>query len=172
MVLTTAQLTILKADILADPVLNAQPNNSDGAFAIAEAYNLTAVPDYWVFRTSVTQSEYVGTTTPEATTFSWPQYIARSQAERDGWREMFADGGFGNPSRPNVRQGFQDIFSGATAPPVAQRAHLANVSRRKATRAEKLLIVAGGLGTTASPSTMAFEGALTYQDVLAARTLP
>lgn len=50
MALTPAQLATLKADILADGALNAFPNNSDGAFEIAKAYNAVAAPDYFVWR--------------------------------------------------------------------------------------------------------------------------
>ena len=39
MALTPQQLATLKADILADPALNAFPNNADGNTAIANAYN-------------------------------------------------------------------------------------------------------------------------------------
>jgi hypothetical protein len=165
--LTPAQLTALKNDILADPELAAHPNTADGAFAIAEAYSAVAAPDFWVWRSSVSQAEIVGVATPapDNTSWSWTTYIARSQGERDGWREMFADTGTINPSRPNVRQGLQDIFSGGTG--AGQRTHLLAAARRKANRVEKLF--ATGTGSTASPATMGFEGALSYQDVLSAR---
>lgn len=170
MILTAAQLLILKADILADPALAAQPATPDGAFAIAAAYSLVPTPDFWVWRTQISQSEIVGVTTPapDNTTWSWTIYIARSQAERDGWREMFADTGMINVSRPNVRQGLQDIFSGAGG--AAQRTHLLTIGRRKANRVEKLF--ATGTGSTAAPATMGVEGDLIYQDVLLARALP
>ena len=166
--LTLAQSQTLKADILADPILAGQPQTSDGAFAIAAAYNLLAIPDFWVWRTAVPQHEIVGATSPDGTTWSWTAYIARSQGERDGWREMFADTGGINASRPNIRQGLADIFSGPSG--AAQRTHLLAIGRRAATRAEKLF--ATGLGTSASPATMTVEGELTYQDVLTARSLP
>jgi hypothetical protein len=165
--LTPAQLVMLRVDILADSNLNALPNNSDGAFDIANAYNLSALPDFWVWRTRVTQLEIVATTTDDGTVWSWPAFIARSQGERDGWHEMFADGGYVNASLPNVRQGFADIFSGSANNAPAQRTHLTAIGRRRATRIEKLF--ATGTGSTASPATMGFEGPLNYQDVLTAR---
>ena len=168
MTLTAAQLFVLKTDILADPVLSAQPQTADGAFAIADAYNRTAVPDFWVWRTGVPQFEIVGAPSPDGTSWSWPSYIARSQGERDGWREMFADTGAINFGLANVRQGLQDIFSGAGG--AAQRTHLLAIGRRKSSRAEKLF--ASGTGSTTVPGTMGFEGALSYQDVLNARALP
>jgi hypothetical protein len=72
-----------------------------------------------------------------------------------------------NPSLANVRQGMADIFSGSTNSAPAQRAHLTAVSKRTATKAEKLF--ATGTGTDATPATMTFEGRLSYDDVQAAR---
>lgn len=163
--LSTAQQAVVKADILADPTLNSQPNNSDGAFAIADAYNVAAVIDFWVWRTSVTEAECVGTNSVDGTTWSWTSYIGRSQGERDGWREMFADTGRINPAQANIRQGLADIFSGAGG--AAQRTHLLAIARRKASRIERLL--ATGTGSTAAPATMGFEGPVIYQDILTAR---
>lgn len=169
MSLTTAQLATLKADILADATLNAIPNTPDGAFAIADIYNSIVSPDFWVWRSSVGQAEIVGVTTPapDNTTWSWTIYIGRSQGERDGWREMFADTGAINFTRTNVRQGLQDIFSGAGG--AAQRTHLLAIGRRKSTRGEKLF--ASGTGSTASPATSAFNDGFTlsYSDVQLAR---
>lgn len=168
MPLTNAQQAALKADIAADPVLNAQPVTSDGYQAIADAYNLIFSPDFWVWRTSVGQLEIVTTTTADGTVWSWPAFIARSQGERDGWREMFADGGSVNAALVNVRQGFADIFSGSTNNASAQRTHLLTVARRKATRAEKLFS-SGGNGATATPATMGYEGPISRDDVQFAR---
>lgn len=165
MALTSAQQAALKADILADPVLAAYPDDSDGAFAIAAAYDLPAVPDYWVWRTMVTEHEITDEVSPESTTWSWVAYIARNPGEHNGWARMFNSSETINPSLPQVRQGMADIFSGGTGS--AQRAHLLAVAKRKATRVEKLF--ATGTGVQATPSTMTFEGSLTYADVLDAR---
>jgi hypothetical protein len=169
MPLTSGQLTTLKADIQADGTLNSFPNNPDGNTAIATAYNLASSPDFWVWRTRVTRSEYVNEASVDATTFNWTGtgFITRSQGERDAFRELFNHTGSVNPSLPNVRQAFTDIFSGGTAPAPANRTHMATVSRRKATRGEKLFST--GTGSTAVPAVMAFEGALTFEDVAAAR---
>lgn len=168
--LTLSQLAALRADILADPAFASIPNTPDGAFEIAGAYNANAAPEFWVWRTRVTKDEYVNAEGPDGTTFSWTGsgFIGRSVGERDAWRELFSISGIVNPSQPNVRQAFVDIFSGSTSPAPANRTHLAAVSRRKATRAEKLF--ATGVGTTASPGTLTFEGTLTYTDVLLARS--
>lgn len=158
--LTAAQLLTLKVDIAADPILAAQPNNSDGAFAIAAAYNLLAVPNFIVWRTAILTSDCKKATT-------WTEYIGRSQGERDAWQFMLSNGII-NAADANIRQGIQDIFSGPGG--VASRAALVAIAKRKATRAEKLF--ATGTGTDAVPATMTFEGNLSFQDVEAARNLP
>lgn len=170
--LTTAQLMVLKADIAADPVLSAKPNTPDEAFAIADAYNQLATPDWWMWRTRVKQAEITDQSSVDSTDWSWTAFVGRTQGERDAWREMFATTGAISFARPNVRQGLQDIFSGMSGS--AQRTHLLAVGRRKATRAEKLFGTPAPTGTTSSPATSAFEDGflLTYQDVMAARSLP
>jgi hypothetical protein len=167
MTLTLAQLQVLKAAILADPAFAAQPQNSDGAFAIALAMNLSAVPDFWVWRTAVGKGELVQSTSVDGTTFTWVGngFITRSVGEQTAWQELFGDGAC-NPSLASVRQAFLDIFSGS-GNAAANRTHLAAMGRRVATRAEQLFAV--GTGSTASPALMGAEGALTYQDVAQAR---
>ena len=173
MALTTTQQATLKAALLADSELAAFPPNADGSFALAALLNTAASPDYWVWRSKITQSEIVSTTSGDATTFSWTTYIGRSAGERDAWRQMFANSGDAvNPSNANVRAAFADIFSGVSG--AGQRAHLVAVGRRKATRGEKIFASAtpggsGESGSTGNPASMGFEGALAWQDVDDAR---
>lgn len=160
MALTAPQLVTLKADILADPTLSSQPENSDGAFAIAAAYNLSAAPPFVVWRTELREEEMMQKTV-------WTEYIIRSAGERDAYRFMLSAGTI-NAADPNVRQGIVDIFSGPGG--ATTRTQLTELAKRNATRAEKLF--ATGTGTTISPATMTFQGNLTFQDVLLARALP
>lgn len=166
--LTTAQQATVKADILADQTLNAFPNNSDGAFAIAAIYNQTAAPDFWVWRTNVPKNEFTNSTGPDGTTFTWVGngFITRSAGEQTAWVELFNSTHSVNASLPNVRQAFADIFSGS-GNAAANRTHMLGVARRKATRLEKLL--ATGTGSTASPAVMGFEGSVSYSDIELAR---
>lgn len=161
--LTPSQYATLKASILSDPSLADEVAAADD-MAIAAAYNTLASPDYWAWRSHVPQAEIVGTPSADNTNWSWPAFIARSQGERDGWREMFADTGSINPSLTNVRQGLADIFSGTANSAPAQRAHLLAIGRRKVTRFEKLFAT-GGDGSTGVPSTMPVESPLSYADV-------
>lgn len=182
MLLTTAQLMTLKTDILADPVLSLLPNNDDGNQAIADAYNLNASPDYWVWRTLLTKNELTQATSVDETTFNWTGtgFIGRSQGERDAWRELFSVAGSVNPSLANVRNAFVDIFSGPTPPAPANRTHLSTSGRRKCRRIEKLfsILTVGGpvqtglRGNTTNPDTLVLEGTITRANVLDARNQP
>ena len=155
MSLTEAQLATLKADILADPVLAAKPMNSDGAFAIADAYNALAVPAFVVWRTSVPVEEIVNNG------FIWTAVDSLTAGKARIWDWMRESGAI-NPSKANVRQGLQDAF-GNSQPNIAQ--HL----KRGATRIERLF--ATGTGTTAAPGTMVVEGPIHYQEIEQARAL-
>jgi hypothetical protein len=180
MVLTFAQRQALRSDILAaadQPTITAR--NAQDWDTVAALYNAIVSPDHWVWRTSVLESEYtrssgIDTDGVTVTNWSWTTYIGRSQGERDAWPRLFMGGGTGaNPSLANVRQGVADIFSGAGG--ANQRAHLLAISRRKATRLEKLF--ATGTGTAVSPANLAaaanstsaaltyVEGAITAQQI-------
>lgn len=159
-------LTIRNA-INADPTMSAMIDGPDSQASIANLFNQPAVPNFWVWRTSVDLGEIVSVTTADGTIWSWTSYIARSQGERDAWREMFATTGKINFAQANIIQGLNDIFSGAGAAPAAQRTHLFTTGRRLATRGEKLFTT--GTGSTAAPGLLVFEGALTPQDISQAR---
>jgi len=149
MALTSAQNATLKTNVEADPAFNGLPQNSDGAFAVAAAYNMTASPQFVVWRTNVPVSDIVNNG------FTWTAVDALTPSKARIWEWMKESGSI-NPSKVNVRQGLQDAF-GATQPNIIP--HL----KRDATRAEALF--ATGTGTTGSPGTMTFEGSLSYSDV-------
>lgn len=165
MALTSQQLAALKADIAADPVLAAKPNNSDGNFDIAKAYNLPAAVDFWVWRTEVARAEIYNLTSGDGTNWNWTTYKNQAVAEQNAWVQMFM-GDRADFSKANLRAGIAAIFTGS-AQATAQRDHCLVMGRRKATRSEKLF--ASGTGSTASPATMGFEGVLSIDDVEAAR---
>jgi len=159
MALTPAQLTTLKNNIIADGTLNALPNNSDGAFAIAIAYNLPASPNFTVWKTNVSISDvgqkFNGTELAGLTTLNNTRLQTLA---------VFLAAGV-NPSLPDNRQFFDDIFSGAGG--TNTRANLLALWKRLATRAEKLF--ATGTGSDPAPATLVVEGALSFQDVINAR---
>lgn len=168
MPLSPAQNLAIKADILALPELNIFPNTDGGAWEIKELYNRLAVPDFFVWKTYLREIDITGMVSPEGTTWSWPAFIARSLAEHTGWARMFNGTYSFDPSLPQNRVGFADIFSGGTG--VAQRAHITAMSKEKSTRLEKLLAdISGGAGTLIAPATRTFVGKVTYQEIFAAR---
>lgn len=160
--LSPAQLATLKADILANSDLNSQPNTPDGNFEIARLYNLPASPNFTVWKTQVTinavgsafnATELAGLTTGNQTRLQTiAQYLATGV----------------NPSRPDTRAFFDDVFSGAGG--TNTRAALLVLWKRLATRAEKLY--ATGTGSDPSPATLTFEGSVSPTDVVNARNLP
>lgn len=152
--MTSEQLVQLRDDIAADPQFAATPHDTAGAQQVKAVYDQDASPAYWVRRTSINKSEIYSQTSVDSTTWSWSLYIARSQPERDAWREMFSVDGMINPSMPNVQQGLQDIFSGAGG--AAQRTHLLAITRRLASRYERLFAI--GTGSPGSPGILMVEG--------------
>lgn len=161
--MTPEQLAAVKAYILADQVLSTKPNNSDGAFDIARELNKLAVPDYYVWRTSVNQDEIT------QNGFDWVRVDNLSIGKARIWDWLFKNSTNSiNPSKTNVRAGIDECWKG-TAADLAVRATVYLHCYRPATVVEKLL--ASGLGTTASPSTMGYEGSISYMDVEAARAL-
>lgn len=162
--LTPTQLSTLKAAILADPTLANQPQGSDGAFAIAALLNQIAVPDFFVWKSFVSQDEVM------LNGFDWTRVDNLSVGKARIWEWMFQNTGGIDASKSNIRAGIDAVWVG-TASDLAVRAVVYSHCQRQATRAEKLF--ATGTGTTVTngtgPATMGFEGQLSYQDVLSAR---
>lgn len=163
MALTPEQLQTLRTAIDADPVLSAYLNNSDGNFEIARILNLPSSPAVIVWRTSVTWDEIM------LNGMDWARVDNLSVGAARVWDWMFQNSARAfNPSKPNIRTGIEAVWKG-TAADLAVRAAVYGHCKRTATRAEALF--ATGTGTTESPATMAFEGAITYALVEQARNL-
>lgn len=170
MSLTASQLATLKAAIVSEPTWNALPNNDDGNAALAAVLNQTAVPDFIVYKTTLSRHEILTGASLEGTVFTWTggAYITRSQGERDAFREIFNSTGAVDPRLPSIIAAFNDIFSGAGG--ATNRAHIAAISKRKATYAEKVL--ATGTGSLASPASLTLDGPISSTDINTARNLP
>jgi hypothetical protein len=155
MALTSEQLATLAADIAADSAFDNLPHNSDGAWAIAEAYNQPASPDWYVWKISVTTDETIDA-------MVWSEFLSLTVAQRQTLLDgILANHDF-NPSLPNIRQGIAACLPVGSAD--GCRNALLAICSELATRAEKLFS-SGGQGTAASPSTRAFVGSLAYQEV-------
>jgi hypothetical protein len=157
--LTAPQLLLVKAAIEADGTLNSKPQTADGAFAIAELLNATASPEYIVWKTAVSVDAIM------RDGMDWARVDNLSVGKARIWDWLGRLGTF-DASKPNVRAGIDAAWVG-TAADLVVRASIYTHCKRSATRAEQ--IMATGSGTTESPSTMGYEGNITYQDVLQAR---
>jgi hypothetical protein len=152
MTLTAAQLTTLKANILATPALNTlyQDGNLQG---LADAHNAEAVPAFIVWRTDVQADEigdaWLGTDIDGMSALNMQrlQLLLASSA-----------GGTFNMSRSDRRAGFENPFG--TNQNNASRVAMRAVWKRSASVVEKLF--ATGTGSDASPGVMVFKGVLHY----------
>ena len=158
--MTPAQLAILAAHITASPDLNVYPNNSDGAFAIAQLLNLPADPAFTVWKNSVSKND-VGKAFVATALASITSGNNDKLANFAAWNETV------EPWRADQRAFFDDIFSVAAG--ATTRAALLVLWKRLATRGEKLF--ATGTGSDASPATLGYEGSISYPDVQLARNL-
>lgn len=155
--LTQVQKTTLASAVAADHAFDDLTHNTDGAFAVAAAFNITASPYYYVWKSSVSQDEIM------QNGFDWTRVDNLSVGKSRIWEWMFSNQErVFNPSKANVRAGIDAVWVGTSAD-LAVRAVVYTHCYRLATRAEKLF--AAGTGTVASPATMGYEGQLSYNDV-------
>lgn len=157
MALDPSLYATMKADIAANPDLDSQPNNLDGAFEIARLYNLTGVPDFVVYKTLVS----IGDVGKSINGVEWGNLSTANTNRLSSVSSYLFEGV--DPSRADIRALYDDIFSvgGVTM------TSLAALWRRLATRVETLY--ATGIGTDIDPGLLTFEGVVTPTDVLQAR---
>ena len=152
--LTTAQRAALAADITAAQEFAAVPHNENGAYAIAEAYNLPTA-SFVVWKTSVNIDEIM------RNGIAWDRVDNLSVGKACVWDWMSRLGSF-DCSRANIRAGIDATWVG-TAADLAVRATVYTHCKRLATRVERLF--ATGKGTTNDPGLLVLEGAINYRDV-------
>jgi hypothetical protein len=153
--LTPAQLTTLKAAILAESDATFVGYRDQGATGLmAQWFNSPASPAWTVWRTDVQPDEY-----RDAITWTEVDALTAGKARIWDWltQQMSAPINFG---RLNVRQGLQDCWASNTT----TRANLLAIAKRAATRAEKLFST--GTGSAASPATMTVEGSISPDDIV------
>lgn len=163
--LTQAQRATLKTNILANSDTFALFTNGDMT-GLGILLNALASPDFWSWKTALSEVEVTQQTSVDGTTFTWVGngFITRSVGEQTAWARLFSIGV--NPSLASVRTAFTDILSG-TGNAALNRTHLLAMARRKTTRTEKLF--ATGTGSTASPGTLTAEGILTDAELILVR---
>lgn len=148
--LTPAQLSTLRANILASELAAKCVAFGDGPFDIAAAYNQNASPLWYAYRTNVTLGEidnaFNGTELAGLTSVN----LARLQVI-----EQYTTGTV-NFALADRRQFFTDVFSGAGG--TNTRANLAAIWSRLVTRFER--IYATGTGTNGTRGLLVIEGSL------------
>lgn len=191
--LTNAQLTTLRAAIDGNPAWAAYPQNSDGYFALAQALNAKAAPNFSVWRTETP-------TTTIIDAINWAQYTPNDVVlsgdtdplltRKIGWLltvqtkqmnlQLMLQGRLTlDCSRANVRAGLRDAViqlpTGAgganTSPGGSSGANVLNACTRLATEAEKILAGAQETTGTVTANVLGFEGTMQPADVQAAREL-
>jgi hypothetical protein len=163
MALTASQKTTLKNDIIAKsapggPLEQPVANNDD--VAIAQYYNTAATPSFTVWKSNVLIAE-VGKK------INGTELAGLTQANLTRLQTIaiFCAPGV-NPSLPDHRAFFDDVFSGAGG--TITRPALLALWKRLASNVEKLL--ATGTGTDPSPATLQYEGPISYVEISEART--
>jgi hypothetical protein len=160
--MTTAQLTTLKAYIDSVPEWAALPNDSDTAYFIAVELNKPAAPDWVVWRDDVRADEignaWIGTDIDGLSALNMQrlQLLLASSA-----------GGSFDMRRIDRRAGFENPFG--TNQNNASRVAMRAAWKRSATVLEKLFST--GTGTNASPAIMGYVGQIAWPDVQTARGL-
>jgi len=162
--MTPAQLVILGAYLQAQPDLASQPFTPAGTTEIQRLLGLPASPvtTAVVWRTSVPLGAVVRAFDPN-------EFEALNGPNRERLQLLagfLAEGV--DPSSPNVREFFLEVFSGAGG--ATTRAALLVLWATIASRVERLY--ATGTGSPASPATLTYTGAVSYEDVDTARRLP
>lgn len=158
--LTDAQMQTLKTLAAADQVAATYfDGNHDGELA---AWFNAADATYTVWRSNVTDGEILADAG-----FDWTRVDNLTVGKSRIWEYLFKFGSI-NPSQPNVRSGIQATWVGTAADLAVQAVVLAKC-KRLASRAEKAL--ASGLGTSASPSVMGFEGQISPGEASTIRSL-
>ena len=151
--MTDAQLQTLAASIRssADAQIIAA-RNARNDFLLMQLYNAPSTKVVW--RSSVRTNE-VGKA------FVATSLAAITSGNNDKLACFAAWNEYVEPSRPDQRQFFEDIFSVAAG--ATTRAALNALWRRFATLAESLFAV--GTGTDATPANLGWEGTLSVNDV-------
>lgn len=183
--MTPQQLATLKAAINANPTWAAFPLTADGFFDLAKALNLPASPNFWVWsttadvqkiRAAIVWANLTPVDTPDGTA-TWTNRALQCQGKQFSLQLIVPMTGTLDASDSNLRNGLQDALTGirSGAGGVAQSGGWTAVQQtlaRQAKYVEKILAdtTNGNGGTRATSATMVYEGDVTPDDVMLART--
>ena len=180
MALTSAQIVIVKADILADPVMSVAVNNSDGDTDIAAIYNQVVSPAFYAWDRyanvdAIMDNITWANMTPSDitdTTVLWGNRSLACQGKQLNVQTMLVGRETFNATKGSLRNGLQDALqdypSGLLgANKQAGWANVKLVLSRPVNRIEKLLCT--GIGTQANPADLGFEGSIGIADLRVVR---
>lgn len=163
MTLTSTQLVTLKDHIVANTdqtVIDALAEGNNNA--IRDWYNTDASPNFWVFRSFVSDMDL------KESAIDWTEHLALTLVELAVFEKLIAGGGF-NPENENVRNGLAAIFAGGFQ--ANTRNAILDLAARLATEAETVFATtatgpAGGDGSAKTQAAIAVvEGNLSTQDI-------
>ena len=195
MILTAAQLLVLKNAILGDGTLSQIDHTSNAGYVqLADAMNVVDSA-FFVYKSDVKvqdiydQITWANLTPADAPTDTvtpandtaitlarWHNRSLACQGKQFNLQIILQGQNLIDARKANVRAGLQDaltnIPSGASGAPISAGwvAVRDNVLTRKATRAEKLFVSGGNGATAATAATMAVEGLVTPDDISKAFT--
>ena len=154
--LTTAQLTTLKAAILAETDADfVAMRSANDEYGMADFYNVATTFSVW--RTSVSRDEILG----DGFDFTQVDNLTVGQARIFDW--LFDNSASAmNPSQASKRAAISEAWKG-TAAKVAVATYILGLSKRFAGRVEKLFTT--GTGTVQTPGLLAFEGVVSAQTI-------
>lgn len=181
---STAQIALIKADILANPDLNSVPNSNVGSMEVARLYSLPSTLDVW--RTEAPVSAIMDAINwpaftpqePADGTVIYTNRLLMIQTKQINLQSMLQGRATVDASKANLRAGLRDAVTalpaGASGASIsaggAAGANVMQALTRKATRLEKLF--ATGADVVTGPVTaklLAYEGAISSDEVQTAR---
>ena len=181
--MTPAQLTALKADILANPDLNSQPMSNLGSIEIARLYNSASTTDVWrtdapvnAINDAINWSSFTPVDVADGTAI-YTNRLLLIQTKQINLQSMLQGRTSVDASRANLRAGLRDAVTALPAG-VAGAAIAAggpggvtvlNALVRKATRAEKLFAVTDATTGSVTAKLLVFEGTVSGDEVQTAR---
>lgn len=184
MLLTPAQQAIVKADIIANPDLDAWPHGPDGAFEIAKAYNLPASPNFPCWRNNTpTQAIFDAISWDKYTpvdaadeTLVYMNRLLLIQTKQMNLQTLLLPAAL-DTTKANIRAGVRDatiqipagVGGAGTAPGGTNGGTVLAACIINGSRIEKLLTTGTFVTGNTSADVRGFYGAISRQDVDEAR---
>ena len=186
MALTPAQLTTLKAAILANPTWAAYPMSGDGYYDLSRVLSGQATPAFWVWstnadvqsiRAAVVWANLTPADAPDGTQ-TWANRSLQCQGKQFNLQMLVPMTGTLNASDANLRAGLQDALTAvrsgvAGASQSAGWTAVQGTLARRANYVEQILAdtAAGNGSTKPLAATLIHEGSVSDFDVQQARNL-